>query len=173
MTEKEYLPYKTINVFIEQDYLRHILEFILQNINLLPKEDQITFGSSFREHVNILGFRNPMRAPLPLQLNAYINAFEEKDEIIPFTLSTWTKLNKDFAKEVKEWLESEGWKELSLTRVFNETEGFINNWPADLTFEKLKKEFKKAHPDLDFDEDDLILMILWISGQLPEKEHGL
>lgn len=173
MTEIEYLPFKAINVFIESEYLRKTLKSILKNINSLPKEDRISFGNSFREYVNILGFRNPLRAPLTLQVNAFIKAFEEKDEVVPFTLSTWTKINSDFANKVKSWLESEGWDQLSLEKDFNENEGFLNKWPDGLSFEKIIEDFEKAHPDLDFDQDDLILMVLWISGRLPEEDSGL
>lgn len=173
MTENEYLPYKAINVYIESDFLRKTLEFILKNINSLPKEDQISFVKLFREFVNILGFRNPMRAPLTLQVNAYIKAFEEKDEVIPFTLSTWAKIKSDFASKVKSWLESEGWDQLSIEKNFDENEGFLNKWPEGLSFEKIIEDFKKAHPKFDFDEDNLILMVLWISGRLPQEDSGL
>jgi len=173
MTENEYLPYKTINVFIESDYLRKTLEFILTNINTLPKEGQISFVNSFKEYVNILGFRNPMRAPLMLQVNAYIRAFEEKDEVIPFTLSTWSKIKSEFASEVKSWLESEGWDQLSTEREFDENMGFLKNLPEGLSFEQIIDRFKKARPDLAFEEDDLILMVLWISGRLPQEDSGL
>jgi hypothetical protein len=141
MAENEYLPYKTINVFIEHDHLRKTLEHIIKNIDTLSKEDQISFGKSFREYVDILGFRNSMRAPLPLQVNAYVSAFEDRDEVIPFTLSTWTKIRKDFALKVKDWLEAEGWKELNLER--------------------------------NFDDNDLLLMVLWISGKLPNEDYRL
>jgi hypothetical protein len=173
MTENEYLPFRAINVFIEEEFLHQTLEYILRNFNTLPKEDQISFVNFFKEYANILGFRNPMRAPLPLQTNAYVKAFEEKDEVIPFTLSTWAKLKIDFADQVKSWLESEGWKNLSLDRKFEETEGFIKAWPEGLSFDKLNKDFKKAHKDLDYDENDLILMVVWISGQLPDEEFSL
>ena len=173
MTDNEYLPFKTINVFIEHDKLKNILEFIIKNINTLPKENQISFIKSFKEYVNILGFRNPMRAPLPLQVNAYVDAFEDMDEVVPFTLSTWTKIKHDFAEEVKEWLDSQGWKELSLEKNYDETQGFIHDWPESLTFEELIEEFNKAHPDLDYDKDDLFLMILWISGKLPDEDYRL
>lgn len=173
MAENEILPYKTINVFIERDHLRNILEHIIKNINTLSKEDQISFGKSFREYVDILGFRNSMRAPLPLQVNAYVRAFEDMDEVIPYTLSTWTKIRKDFALKVKDWLDSEGWKALVLERNFDETEGFIRDWPESLTFEKMIKGFEKANPDYDFDENDLFLMVLWISGKLPDEDYRL
>lgn len=173
MSDNEYLPYKTINIYIERDFLKETLEYVIQNINTLPKENQIAFGNKFREYVTILGFRNPMRAPLPLQVNAFVRAFEDMDEVIPFTLSTWANLRHDFAVKVKDWLTSEGWKDLNLEREFDEREGFVRDWHASVTFESLIQEFEKAHPGLDFDEDDLILMILWISGKLPDKEFRL
>lgn len=168
MSEKELLPFKAINVFIEREYLEKVLKEILEGIETLSKEDQIAFNRFFRKYVNVLGFRNPTRAPLTLQVNAYGSAFEEKEEVIPFTLTTWTKLKSDFAESVKNWLEAEGWEDLALERTFEESEGFILDWPEKLTFEKLVKQFSEAHPDVDFDRDDLILTVLWIAGKLPK-----
>jgi len=173
MANKEYLPFKTINVFIERNNLREILEFVIKNVDKLPKEDQISFGNSFREYVSILGFRNPLRAPLPLQVNAYVRAFEDMDEVIPFTLTSWTKLRSDFAEKVKDWLKSEGWEDLQLEREYDETSGFIREWPESLTFEKLNDDFAKANPNLDYDQDELLVMILWISGKLPDEDYRL
>lgn len=173
MTEKEYLPYLAINVFIERDYLEQVIESILKGKDKLPKEDQIEFANFIKQYVNVLGFRNPTRAPLPLQVNAYASAFEQKEEVIPLTLSIWTKLNADFAKIVKSWLETEGWENLALERKFNETEGFVNEWPKKLPFDKLVKTFTKGNPDLEFSRDDLILMVIWISGQLPSEQSDI
>jgi hypothetical protein len=172
MAEKETLSFRTINVFLDRDFLESKLEEILQGKNALSKEDQITFNNQFRKYVNVLGFRNPTRAPLQLQVNAYASAFEEKDEVVPFTLSTWTKLNQDFANQVKDWLDSEGWKGLSLERSFEDSDGFLNDWPKKMTVEKLTKKFQKDHPNAEFDKDDLVLMVLWVSGQLPPEQSS-
>jgi len=173
MAEKETLSFKTINVFIERDYLAQTLESILQEKKDLPKEDQIAFNNLFRKYVSVLGFRNPLRAPLQLQVNAFASAFEDKDEVVPFTLSTWTKLHEDFATLVKNWLESEGWEGLSLERSFEGAEGFVDEWPEDLSFDDLVKKFQKDNPDQDYGENDIILMVLWISGQLPPEQSEL
>ena len=173
MTEVEYLPYKTINVFIDRAYLENLVESILRNKETLSKEDQIAFAKSLKKYVTILGFRNVTRAPLPLQVNAYADAFVEKEEVIPFSLSIWTKLNADFADKVKSWLESEEWEDLAMEREYSETHGFIKKWPEGLTFEKLVDDFSKAHSEEDFSRDDLILMVLWISGQLPQEQTEL
>jgi len=173
MTEKEYLPHKAINVFIERDYLENVLNRILEDIQKLPKEEQIVFTNLFRKYVSVLGFRNPLRAPLGLQVNAYVSAFEKKDEVIPFTLTTWTQLNLDFAEKVRDWLEAEGWEDLTFTRTFEESEGFAPDWPEDLSFDQIEDKFKQANPDMDFARDDLVLMVLWITGCLPKEQSDL
>ena len=127
MSKKETLTFRTINIFIDRDLLENKLESILQNIRELPKGDQIAFNNQFKKYVNVLGFRNPLRSPLPLQVNAYASAFEEKEEVVPFTLSTWTKLNQEFANQVKDWLDSQGWEDLALTRSYESAVGFIND----------------------------------------------
>jgi len=173
MSEKETLSFKTINVFLDRDFLERKLGEILQRKDDLPKEDQIAFNNQFRKFVKVLGFRNPIRAPYQLQVNAYASAFEEKDEVVPFTLSTWTKLNQDFANQVKDWLSSEGWEGLALERTFEDSYGFIDHWPKGLTFEQLAKKYQKDHPNSEFDKDDLTLMVMWVSGQLPHEQSEL
>jgi hypothetical protein len=173
MPEIEYLPHKAINIFIERDYLEKVLNSILEDVQKLPKDEQIIFTNLFKKYVTVLGFRNPLRAPLGLQVNAYVSAFEKKDEVIPFTLTTWTRLNLDFAEKVRDWLESEGWEVLTLARTFEESEGFNSDWPEDLSFDQIEEKFKQTNPDVDFTRDDLILMVLWITGYLPKEQSDL
>ncbi len=169
MPDFEVLPYKAINVYIDQDYLMKVANDILTKVNKLPKQDQIDFSHFIKKHINVLGFRDSSRAPLPLQVNALVKTFEEKDEVVPFLLSIWAKINKKLAKDVKSWLESEGWKDLATEREFSEGAGFIEDWPKKLTFDKLVKDYQKFNPDAKFERDDLILMVLWISGKLPPE----
>lgn len=173
MADNDYLPYKAINVFINRDYLEDVLKQVLERKGELPKEDLVAFNNQFKHYVTILGFRNPARAPLPLQVKAYATAFEEKDEVIPFTLSTWVELNENLAQMVISWLESQNWDRLMVRRDYKENEGFLNNWPASLTFDQLDEDFRKANPNADYEKDDLILMTIWISGRLPEEESDI
>lgn len=169
MPTKEILPFKSINVFIERDYLEKVAKNILEGVEKLNKEEQIEFSQNFRKYVSVLGFRNPLRAPLSLQVNAHASAFEEKDEVIPFSLTTWAKVNNDLADKVQSWLKSEGWEGLALAREYEEDNGFVLDWPDDLSFDQVEEKFQKAHPDFEFDRDDLILMVLWITGKLPPE----
>ena len=173
MTENMIYPYKAINVYLEREYLEQLLEWVLKHKETLSKQEVIEFIDEFRKHVTILGFRNPVRAPITLQVNAYASAFEQKDDVIPFTLSTWAKTQPDLAEKVKLWLVDEGWDNLALERQFDENEGFNNNWPDKLSFDELVEKFTKANPDFKFSRNDLILMVLWISGRLPNQEIDL
>lgn len=169
MPENEYLPFIAINVFIQRDYLEKVLKEVLEGISTLSKEEQIAFNGFFRKNIKILGFRNPLRAPLSLQVNAYASAFEENEDVIPFTLTTWVKIKSDLAKKVTAWLDSEGWEELAVERTIEEHQGFTSDWPEDLTFDDIEEKFKEANPKEEFLRDDLILMVLWISGKLPKE----
>jgi hypothetical protein len=173
MPENEFYPYKAINIFINRDYLNLLLENILVGVKTLSKTEQIKFSNAFKHHVNVLGFKNPRLAPLPLQIKAFVDAFEKKDEVIPFSLSTWLKINADLADKVLSWLNKEGWEDCTIERDLLEKEGFTGHWSEDLTFDKLFKKFIEEYPDEEISQDDLILMVAWISGKLPYDESGL
>ncbi|MFU8825909.1 MAG: hypothetical protein ACNA70_00280 [Brevefilum sp.] len=169
MPEKEYLPFIAINVFMQRDYLEKVTKEIIEGIGTLSKEEQIAFNGFFRKHITILGFRNPLRAPLSLQVNAYASAFEKNEDVIPYTLSKWARIKSELAEKVKAWLDSEGWEELVVERTIEDHQGFASDWPDDLTFESIEEKFKEANPKEEFLRDDLVLMVLWISGKLPKE----
>lgn len=167
MNAIENLPFKTVNVYIERGFLEEILEQVLTNLKNLSKETQGEFNQLFKKYVPVLGFRNPLHAPRPLQVKAYANAFEEKDEIIPFTLSTWANINDNLARAVLDWLESENWDDLELHRSYENSMGFTNKWPEDQSLESIAEKFQDSHPDLESSKDAIMLMLLWVSGRLP------
>jgi len=167
MNPVENLPFKTINVYLERGFLEKILEQILRNIRNLPKETQIEFTQVFKKFVTVLGFRNPLHAPLPLQIKAFANAFEEKEEIIPFTLSAWATLNNELANGVFDWLKSKKWTDLEKNRGYEDSLGFSNDWPESQPLESISKKFEESNPKIQSTDDEIMLMILWISGRLP------
>lgn len=167
MAEKAILPYKAINVYMEQEYLESVLASVITGVKKLPKQDQIAFSQFLKKHVSVLGFRDPSRAPLSLQVKALAKVFEEKDEVVPVVLSFWTKVNKKLVKPVKTWLEAEGFKDLATERDFEEGAGFIADWPKKMAFDKMVKKFQKENAEVKMGQDDLILLSLWLTGQLP------
>lgn len=167
MSDKALLPFRAINIYMNQEYLESVLATTLSGVKKLPKKDQIAFSQFMKKYVNVLGFRDPSRAPFSLRVKALARVFEEKDEVVPVVLSIWTKTNKKLVKPVKAWLEGEGFKNLATERVYTEESGFIAEWPKKLAFEKMVKKFQKDNPEVKIEQDDLILLALWITGQLP------
>lgn len=173
MAEHDVLPYKTINVFMEQDYLEEMVGDILTGVKNLDKAEQIAFSQFFKKNVKVLGFRDPTRAPITLQTRALASAFIANDDVIPETLSVWTRIHDADAQKVQTWLSDKGWTGLAVSRAFNESEGFLDDWPEDVTFDQLVDDYRKDHPKDDISRDDLILLILWISGKLPKEQSAL
>lgn len=169
MSPIETVPFKAINVYINQDYLESIMKVVLTGYKKLSKQQQIDFTRFLRKYVTILGFRDPSRAPLSLQINALAKAFEEKDEVVPYVLSIWATINKKLAADVQTWLEEKKFDNLAAERAYAEDAGFTPDFPEKMTFDKLEKDFAKANPDAKYERDDLILMVLWISGRLPKE----
>jgi hypothetical protein len=169
MSPIETVPFKTINVYINQDYLESIMKAVLTGFKKFSKQEQIDFTRFLRKYVKILGFRDPSRAPLSLQINALAKAFEEKDEVVPVVLSIWTKVNKKLAGDVKAWLEENKFKNIEMEREYSEDAGFTPDLAKKWKFEKVEKDFSKTNPDTKFERDDLILMVLWLSGRLPKE----
>jgi hypothetical protein len=169
MTEIDNKAYKAINVFIEREDLEEVLLHLFKKLRSLPKDVQKKFFAAFRKYVKINGFRNPVMAPPPLQVNALADAFEEKDEVIPFTLSTLTKTLPDLAESVKAFLGEEAYGTMAFERPFVEGEGFVPGWPKKMTTETFLKKFAKAYPDVNTSSTALILLAAWISGSIPES----
>lgn len=169
MSTIETVPFKAINVFINQDYLESMLKAVLTGYKKLSKQKQIEFTHFLRKYVTILGFRDPSRAPLTLQVHALAKAFEDKDEVVPYVLSVWAAINKKLAADVEAWLTEKKFENLSAEREYAEDAGFTPDFPEKMGFDKLEKDFAKANPDAKYERDDLILMVLWISGRLPKE----
>jgi hypothetical protein len=45
--------------------------------------------------------------------------------------------------------------------------GFLTTWPRAEEFEVLVKAFREQHPDTPASDDDISLMVAWLSGRLP------
>ncbi len=169
MTEINEKAYKAINVFVERENLEDILSQMIANLRQLPKEIQIKFFAAYRKYIKINGFRNPVMAPLPFQVNALAEAFEKEDEVIPFTLSTLTKTMPELAKKIQTFMHNEKWGDTKLERPFVEGEGFALGWPKKMTTETFLKKFSKSYPDIEESEHAVLLLAIWISGRIPES----
>jgi hypothetical protein len=169
MTEIDEKAYKAINVFVEREDLEDVLSQMFAKLKQLPKDIQIKFFAAYRKYIKINGFRNPVMAPLPFQVNALADAFEKEDEVIPFTLSTLTKTMPELAKSLQTFMDNDKWGETKLERPFVEGEGFASGWPKKMTTETFLKKFSKSYPNVEAPELAVLLLAIWISGRIPES----
>ena len=55
MPTNEILPFISINVYIEREYLEKVAKNILEGVGKLEKEEQIGFSQNFRKYISVLG----------------------------------------------------------------------------------------------------------------------
>jgi len=163
-----YLPFKAINLVMEPDYRKNILEFVLTHINDLPEEERNLMNAALLKYVKVKGFRNPKNAPLSMRLKEYIAKFEVESDLVEITLNTWASLKKKLFKEVKSMLELAKWDCLDLERdTKGGDQGFYSGWPKKSKLDKMYKSYQENYPKSKENIDDVALMITWISGYLP------
>jgi len=168
--EEIYLPFKAVNVYMQPDYRKSVVEYLLTHIKKLKANDKARLIAAIKKYVKVNGFRNPTLAPLSLKVNAYTQAFEKESSLVRITLELWVLLQKKLQTNVKSFLQTKKWKCLSMDReILDDEEAFLPKWPKSQTSEKVFKAFKKVFPDFKTNQDDVSLMTIWISGHLPTE----
>ena len=82
-------------------------------------------------------------------------------------LSAWAEVHSGLRSQVHELLVSRGWEILPPETDHTRLAGFMPTWPEEEDFEKLIIAFKANYPENNAIDDDISLMVVWISGRLP------
>ena len=82
-------------------------------------------------------------------------------------LSAWAEAHTGLRSQTHELLAARGWEVLPPEADRTQLPGFVPTWPKDEDFEKLTVAFKEKYPDTEASDDDISLMIVWVSGRLP------
>lgn len=168
MTDKiQYLPFHAINEFMLPDYRREVIKTVYVEFPTLNEDRQKTINGLVRKNVQIQGFRNSLLAPIPLKVNASIKVFEKSAPFAGAMLSAWCEIKHELSLNVNQLLENKGWKILPIEADRSKLPGFQMKWPANDTFEKLISSFREMFPENRDNENDINLMIVWLSNRLP------
>ncbi len=162
-----YLPFHAINEFMLPDYRREIIKFVLSNLSQLSDGSQREINSLVRKYVNVQGFRNSSQAPLMLKVNGAIATFEKSPQFVAAILNGWQQLKTVLAEEISQLLLNRSWQILPKEADRTKLPGFMTKWPQSETFEMLTSEYSNSHPDSSVSENDITLMIVWLSNRLP------
>jgi len=168
MNEKiEFLPFNAINEFMLSEYRKVVFKLVFSNFASLQNSRQKSINSLIKKNVKIQGFRDSTQAPILYKINNSIPIFEKSASFSAEILSGWYELNTDLAQKVNQMLIEKGWIILPVETDRSKLPGFLIKWPAEESFEKLTEEFRNINPGNRYSDDDVSLMIVWLSNRLP------
>lgn len=162
-----FLPFHAINEYMINDYRQLVIQSVLGNFSKLSEERQRKINSLIKQLVKVQGFRNSSLAPLPLKINGCINAFAKSQEFVANIISAWADINHEDKQIVFEFLENRHWKLLPIDADRSKLPGFMIEWPEEDSFEILIQAFRDTHPEISISDDDISLMVVWLSNRLP------
>ena len=162
-----FLPFHAINEYMLEDYRQLVIQSVLGKFSLLSEERQRKINSLIKQLVKVQGFRNSSIAPLPLKINGCINAFSKSQVFAANIISAWADINHDDRQVVFDFLEERHWKLLPVDADRSLLPGFMIEWPKEDSFEILIQSFREVYPEISISDDDISLMVVWLSNRLP------
>jgi len=162
-----FFPYHAINEFMTDEYRQHVVRSVLEALPNLPDEHRQAINKLTLKHVKIPGFRNSLKAPLALKVRLTIEAFQKRPEMVAAILSAWAEYYPAARQNVFDLLVARGWELLPIDADRKKLPGLLTHWPKDETFERIQEAYKAAYPDPPVPDNDIALMVVWLSGRLP------
>lgn len=168
----EYFPFHAINEYMLPDYRLHVLQSVFNGFDRLPGERRSAINGVFKRHVQVPGFRNSTQAPAGVKSRASVTTFEKRPEFVAQVLQGWAELNPDLRQKVYDFLKARDWEVLPAEADRTKLPGFLTEWPEGQDYDVLGQAFKEMYPDYPHEDNDLRLMIVWLSGRLPYNMYG-
>lgn len=163
----EFLPYNAINEFMLPEYRLEVIQRVFTHLNDLPGERRAAINHQIKRLVTVPGFRNSAVAPIPLKIKASVSAFERSAALVVQVLSAWAELQPEFCQRVFDFLKARGWDVLPVNADHTVIPGFFTTWPEADSFEVLDQAYLEQYPEKTESENDVRLMIVWLSDRLP------
>jgi hypothetical protein len=163
----QFYPFHAINEFMLPDYRREVLQQVLSDTGKLSGGQRGAINGDIKRLVKVPGFRNSSIAPLPLKIRGAESTFEHNSGFAARVLEGWSQINGDLKQQVYDLLKSRNWEILPVEADRTKLPGFMGDWPKDETYEALNKAFSETYASSQASENDVRLMIVWLSGKLP------
>lgn len=163
----QFLPFHAINDFMLDDYREQVIRLVLNSTSQLPQEQQIKLEKLTRKRVSIPGFRNSAKAPVNLRLKGVSESFEKSPPLAAAILAAWAELHPELRQQVYDLLLSQEWEILPIEADRTKLPGFLPYWPFEQDFDSLCQAYQTAYPDSQVEQNDVSLMVVWLSTRLP------
>jgi hypothetical protein len=167
--EKEvgFLPFHALNEFMTDNYKKQVVTTTLEALPNLPSEYSAPINKIIRKSVKVPGFRNSVKAPLSLKVQPVTDVFEKDPTFVAAVLNAWSETHPTLREHVYELLSSREWDLLPADANRTKLPGFLTVWPGGEDFETLNGAYTEMYPQAQTSNDDISLMIVWLSGRLP------
>jgi hypothetical protein len=162
-----FLPFHAINEFMTPEYRLEVVRSALTALPGLPEKFNQPINKLTSRLVKIPGFRHSLKAPIPLRIKPTSDAFEKSPDLVASILSAWAEAHAGLREKVFSLLESRQWEILPVDAERARLPGFITVWPHGENFDVLNQAFREMFTDTNVSDNDVSLMVVWISGRLP------
>ena len=165
--QTQFLHFHTINEFMLPDYRQQVLNQVIANLDSLPTDLRSRLNGQIRSHVKVPGFRNSSLAPVSVKVRGAVQAYEQFPQFAAAILAGWCAINEVLARQTFDFLTARGWKLLPLEADRTKLPGFLTRWPKAEQFDVLDEAFKVQYPETTYSNNDISLMVVWLSTRLP------
>jgi hypothetical protein len=166
-TKATFLPFHAINQFMVPEYRLSVLQRVFGGFEKLSGPRKGAINGLVKRLVSVPGFRNSGVAPVSLKIKSSVGVFERSAEFTAQVIMAWSELNPDLRQQVYDLLVARSWEILPADADRTRLPGFLTAWPKGEDFDALDKAFLEAYPDKTASDDDVRLMVVWLSGRLP------
>ncbi len=163
----EFVPFHAVNEFMRPDYRLAVVKAALGALPSLPAGLRSPVDRLTKKLVRVPGFRNGALAPALLRAGPTASAFEKSPEMAAAILAAWAESHAGLRTKVYDLLTARTWDILPADADRTKLPGLLTRWPKGEDFDKLNQAFAQAYPDDGSSNDDVSLMVVWLSGRLP------
>ena len=168
--EVELIPFHAINDFMRSDFRLRVLRQTFQALPRLDPDYRQPVDQIVRQRVTVPGFRNSTKAPAPVRATHSVKTFEDDPELVGAVLGAWAEAHPELRQRVYDLLAEREWDLLPIEADRRKLPGFMIEWPSGEDFETLDAIYHERYPEDDFSDDEISLMIVWLSDRLPYKK---
>lgn len=163
----QFVGFHAINGFMLPEYRQTVLHTVLSSLDKLSGERRSAINNQLKRYLNVPGFRNASLAPLPMKIKGAGSVFEKSPDFVAHVLMAWSELNSELRNQVYDLLKERGWELLPADADRTKLPGFLVTWPRQETYDLLNAAFSERNPQSAASENDVRLMVVWLSGRLP------
>jgi hypothetical protein len=149
------------------EYRLMVVRSTLEALPNLSESFRVPIDRLTRKIVQVMGFRNSLKAPMALKVRPMASAFEKNPELVAAVISAWAESHNELRQMVYDLLKSRNWEILPPDTDRTKLPGFLTKWPRGEDFTTLNQAFGEMYPQNPTPSDDVSLMVVWLSGRLP------